>query len=446
MLSPRSPAFGRLGTAAAGLPLAVALACGSDDPKDNTFGDPSGGSGGSTLGGSAGTGAVIGVGGSGNTPGFDAAGGTNWNTGGTGQGGNGQGGGAGCIAANCPPPPAPAVPCCIVDLCGGDWGQGCQPFEASGGSGGGVPVHHPCNDPPPPGAQVAAPPPAYGGVCPQLVDSAATGADNVIVSSGNQRHFKMAVPGNLDPSEQLPVVFLWHWLGGDGINFLNKASAAIATNQERFIAIFPEAKGDLPLKWPYAVTDVGRLQEEFKFFDDMYACVAQQFNVQPNCIATGGVSAGALFTDQLAQARSQYFSSFMSMSGGTGQEGILPWIDPAHKAPAVVLWGGPGDFCGLAFEPTSKDLENQLTAGGHFMIECVHNCGHSEPPFPKPDPYTKYHVLWQFVFDHPYWLGAGQSPYNQSGLPAGWPSWCGIGIGSAGPASGLSCQGLAGCL
>ena len=406
-------------------------ACGGDDGQGNTFGG-GGSSGRKGAGGAAGSGVITPDAAGGSR--FDAAGGTR-PFGGAGPGGNG--GSGTCDLANCRPP-APAVPCCIFDLCGGDWGTGCQPFGGSAGSGGGAPVDHLCNHAPPAGAPQAAPPPSYSGTCPQLVDGA-SGAINTIVSSGAPRRFMMGIPGNLQPSEVLPVVFLWHWLGGDSVNFYNKASAGFATNQQRFLAVFPDAKGDLPLKWPYEVTAAEpRMQEEYRFFDDMYACIAQQFPVQRNCIASGGVSAGALFTDQLAGARSQYIASFASLSGGTGGV-IRPWPNPPHKAPAIVLWGGPGDLCGINFEQASRSLEQSLTAGGHFMIECIHNCNHSEPPFDTTPGFTKYAPVWNFVFDHPYWMGPGQSPYAQSGLPAGWPSWCAIGAGRASPRTASGC-------
>jgi hypothetical protein len=56
---------------------------------------------------------------------------------------------------------------------------------------------------------------------------------------------------------------------------------------------------------------------------------------------------------------------------------------------------------------------------------------------------TKYAGMWQFAFDHPFWLPAGQSPYTSKSLPTGMPDWCAIGAGNAvprtGPCSGGGC-------
>jgi hypothetical protein len=186
------------------------------------------------------------------------------------------------------------------------------------------------------------------------------------------------------------------------------------------------------------------MEEEFGFFDDMLACVSAQFSVNKECVASAGVSAGALWTSQLAGGRGQYLSSIVSLSGGTGGL-IKPFPNPERRMPAIVLWGGPTDNCFgvMNFETASKDLEQNLASRGHFFLECVHNCGHAEPPIDAVDGLTSYASMWQFVLDHPYWIGAGESPYA-SGLPEIFPSWCAVGAASATPREG-SCPNAPGC-
>ena len=154
----------------------------------------------------------------------------------------------------------------------------------------------------------------------------------------------------------------------------------------------------------------------------------------------GGVSAGALFTDQLVGHRGQYLSSALSLSGGVGGATgglIKPFTPPEHRVPMMVLWGGAKDLCiVIDFNKASKQLEDTLVSRGHFFLECVHNCGHGEPPFVAPSGLSKYASLWQFVFDHPYWLPDGDSPYKTSGVPMAYPSWCAIGKDSATPRTG----------
>lgn len=289
-----------------------------------------------------------------------------------------------------------------------------------------------CKDNPPPGSQMPDPLPVYSGDCPELVAGM-----NTILSSGSTRSFMLAFPSTLVSDEKLPVVFLWHWLGGSAEDFMEKGQIQDAVDTFRFLAIAPEAKGDLLMKWPFLIVDsTRRMEEEARFFDDILACVAEQFNVNNSCVSSVGVSAGALWTCQLAQLRAKRLSSFLSLSGGVGMSGdylnpVRPWSGAEHVMPAIVLWGGPMDFCGLSFATTSSYLESGLVAGGHFFVECIHNCAHAEPPMDPPPGESNYSSLWRFIMDHPYWLEDGDSPYLITGLPDIFPQWCGIGPGSA---------------
>lgn len=291
-----------------------------------------------------------------------------------------------------------------------------------------------CDDEPPLGAQLPPPPPAYGGgACPALVPGR-----NVIVSSGAARAFHLVVPDAIDAAERLPLAFLWHPLGSDATVYLERGELEAAIQSERFVAVLPESKGDLSLRWPFTVLDSdARIQEELRFFDDVFACVAAALPVNLSCVTSGGVSAGGLWASQLAWRRGQYLASFMSLSGGTGDGIIKDWQSSPHKMPGFVLWGGPGDQCAvLELQSTSRDLEENLAADGHFVVECIHNCGHAVPPFAPVPGGSVFEPIWDFGLNHPYWLPDGDSPYLQDGLPPSFPSWCGIGVGSATPRTG----------
>ena len=291
-----------------------------------------------------------------------------------------------------------------------------------------------CSDDPPPGSPEPDPLPVYSGEggCPELA-----AGRNTIVSSGAAREFLLVLPEDYDGSEDLPVLFMWHYLGGSAQEFSDKGEVPLAATQQQFIAILPEAKGDVLLKWPYMLYDTeARIEEEAVFFDDMLTCTAGQYNVNRSCVSSIGVSSGGLWTAQLAPRRSKLLSSFISLSGGVGQSGdilnpVKPWTYAEHKLPAVVLWGGPLDFCGVTFATTSAHLEDALVYDGHFFVECIHNCKHAEPPMDPPEGESKYSAIWTFAFHHPYWLEEGTSPYTTDGIPDSFPAWCGIGPGSA---------------
>lgn len=285
--------------------------------------------------------------------------------------------------------------------------------------------------------------PTYAGVCPTL--AASPGATS-FTSGGAQRSFIVVRPTSIAPGETLPVVFLWHWLGGSADGMASTLDVQSAADARRFIGVLPVAKSDALFRWPFEASQTqGRVDEEARYFDDMLACVSAVLPVNKECVSSVGVSAGALWTSQLATLRSQRLASMVSLSGGTG--GIVRgWSTTPHRLPSLVLWGGPSDMYPanipvMNFETASHDLEGALSTDGHFLLECTHNCGHAVPPFDAPaSGALLFDTVWRFVLDHPYWLPAGKSPYAGKPLPAAYPAWCGQGKGSATPRpNGAAC-------
>lgn len=297
-----------------------------------------------------------------------------------------------------------------------------------------------CGTQPPDGAELPPPLPEASGECPPFIPGW-----NTFASSGNARDVYVVAPSDLEPGEQLPVAFLWHWLGGSAEAFIEEADVQTAVDQFRFLALVPAEKGDLLFRWPFSSVDTDeRMEEEFVFFDDMLACAAQTYSVDNTCVSSVGVSAGALFTSQLGWARSEYLSSIIVLSGGTGGL-VKPWNGAEHIMPAMVLWGGPSDVCvALNFTNTSEDLQAGLMADGHAVVECEHNCGHAAPPFESGKPeLTPFAGMWRFFLDHPYWLEDGETPWD-AGTPSTLPQWCSVGIGSSMPREG-KCPSGGGC-
>ncbi|MFO0646787.1 MAG: hypothetical protein U0326_11160 [Polyangiales bacterium] len=300
-----------------------------------------------------------------------------------------------------------------------------------------------CGSPAPEGAPHALPAPRFsGGTCPRLVPGR-----NTIRTSHGDRSFILVVPSAMDAgTTPMPLLFGWHWLGGSASGFLDHGRVQANADRMRFIAALPEKKGDLQIGigsvrfdpvWPYLTYHTAaRVEEEAAFFDDMLACIAAQYPVDLDCVSTAGVSAGALWTAQLAQVRSQRLASVIVLSGGIGPAttlgaGIVDargWTNPPHAMPMMVLWGGLIDQCALNFNVASRNIENAAGRAGHFIEECLHNCGHTVPPV---DPMYGIGAIWQFALDHPYWLARGESPYLATGLPVSAPTWCAIGAGHA---------------
>ncbi|PRP97476.1 hypothetical protein ENSA5_33690 [Enhygromyxa salina] len=328
----------------------------------------------------------------------------------------------------------------------GDAGDGDGDGDPGDGDGDGDPVEPPalplCGTEPPPGATLAPELPSYGGPgsCPTLE----TGGDtlNVMQTEHGEREFFLVTPSDAQDGEVFPIVFMYHWLGGDAVDFYDRAEAQYAADYYRFIAIIPDGRdGDdgVPFRWPFSIADDdARMDEEFAFHDDMLACVAEQFSVDKECVSAMGVSAGAMFSAMLASRHGEHLASFMSLSGGTGGSLVKPWVPATNRMPALILWGGPEDLClGVDFDANSMELEAELEADNHFLVECVHNCTHGTPPFEPNDPkLPTFAPTWEFFLDHPFWLEDGDSPYIEyvgatGALPPAWPEWCAVGAGNA---------------
>jgi hypothetical protein len=277
-----------------------------------------------------------------------------------------------------------------------------------------------CAETPPAGAPTPPSPPSYsGGACPTIEPGYVTGFQ----SGGGNRSFAFAIPSDYDPNKQYPLVFGWHQLGGDAQGFLDEAGAQELVDKAQTIAVIPEASGDFQFEWPSTPFDNGSASVDLNFFDDLLACVSEQYSINPYCVGSAGVSAGGLWTSFLGQKRGQYLSANVVISGGHPNDtGWWGWSSSPHRFPSVVVWGGPSDELVISFHQASLNLVGEYRDDDHFVIECEHNNGHGSPP--EEGGVDPFEVLMNFFLEHPYWLGDRESPYNDSGLPDEFPSYC----------------------
>ncbi len=282
--------------------------------------------------------------------------------------------------------------------------------------------------------------PTYsGGACPALVsgtardDSLNVGFD----SGGDARSFRLLVPDTYDPdgTDEWPLLFAWHWLNSSSGSFVEDGELDTAAREMGFIAVLPDSPRDASgnhryqFDWPFA--ESWGAEQELTFFDDLLACVSEQFRVDRRRVHGVGVSAGALWITYLSTtSRVNHIASLISLSGGLGDEfGVwrMEYEAQPNKFPAIVLWGGTSDWLGLSFDQASRRYRDALLDDGHFVIQCVHDSGHAMPPIDPPaDGGTRFRGLWRFLLDHPYGLPPGESPWQESGIPGDVPSWCSI--------------------
>lgn len=276
---------------------------------------------------------------------------------------------------------------------------------------------------PPAGAPIPPPPPAYsGGVCPAIAPGYVTN----FLSQGRQREFAFVVPSDYDPARTYPLVFAWYHLSGNAMDFVSTIGAQTLADQTQMMLVVPQATGDFQFVWPDTPLDNGEAQVDLGFFDDLLACVSEQYAVNASCVASAGVSAGGLWTAFLGQRRGQYLASNLAFSGGYPTEfgaAWWPWMTSPHRFASLVLWGGPSDELGLNFHEASLRYIDELKGDNHFLVRCEHSGGHGAPPPEPGETEPPFAVIFEFILDHPYWLD-GTSPLQAEGIPPHWPSYC----------------------
>ncbi len=318
-----------------------------------------------------------------------------------------------------------------------------------------------CSQTPPPNAPVPRPRAApTAGSCPIL----AAGLNN-ITSSGNARSFLLVLPTDMTPDEELPVIFMWYWLGGSSTDFLNDGEVQQAVDQQRFIAVIPNSIGadvggslvttTFNVRWPFDITAVARSHERgvqlLRRHAELRRAPVQR---QPELrVDRGRQCRRAVHRSASRRRAARRCRRSSRCRAGVSATIIKPWVTTPRAIPGVVLWGGNGPpgmdgvkdilgcfGLGMDFSVASHALGDRARRTG-LVLRRVHpdNCGHVEPPVDAPAGESKFAAIWDFAFNHPFWLPAGTSPYQTTGLPTSMPAWCGIGANGATPRSDLTC-------
>ena len=249
---------------------------------------------------------------------------------------------------------------------------------------------------------------------------------NTFTSAERTRRFTVVLP---EPStatgmpaeitqESLPVVLLYHGVGGEMAGILGDTGFDKLVGPERFILVVPESERDSAGKpvsqteWAYSVeAATGDDNADLVFFDDMVKCVSAQYKTNAKRLYITGMSGGGMMTVFTSFARSAVIAAAAPFSGGY----LFKFPTLANKFPEMVTWGGATDAAfSQNFNTFALALIPALKADGQFSIQCNHGTGHKWPA-------AMTAADWAFLKN--YAQGAA-NPIFTDPLPAVFPSYC----------------------
>ena len=262
--------------------------------------------------------------------------------------------------------------------------------------------------------------PVYSnGSCPVLT---AGRNSNFVSGTYNNREFNLYLPQNPQNSG---VVFAYHYLGGNPDSIASELGLQGLEDTYDFIIVSPVATGDAQYEWFTGTPPPNN--PDVDLFDDVVACLYDQYNADPDRVWVTGHSAGAAWTSYLSMYRSNDIAGVVTYNGGL--QSPTQYVSPSSQIPTVLFWGGPtdtyfeaganfdynnGNANTYSFHEASLDLSSRYQQDGNFVVECQDTIGHNLPVNP-----VSYAI--PFLMDHPNWVNP--EPYADA-LPAAMPSIC----------------------
>ncbi|MFZ5477466.1 MAG: alpha/beta hydrolase family esterase [Myxococcota bacterium] len=210
------------------------------------------------------------------------------------------------------------------------------------------------------------------GQCPDLSVNTST-----FSSGGVEREVRVIVPEG--DTAGMPLVFVWHPLGATARQMVQWLGLVDWAEQVGAVVVVPSAREDNLFEWDFWNDDA----YDVTLFDDVRTCLADELDVDLWRVSATGMSAGGLWTTELAMARADALSTVAIMSGGL-MEGYLEYTTPARPLPVLAMHGGESDTYDaggivLHFDEQTEDLVEGLVADGSFVVVCDHGLGHTIP-------------------------------------------------------------------
>lgn len=181
--------------------------------------------------------------------------------------------------------------------------------------------------------------------CPAPYDAAApvAGLNKGFKVAGQSREFVLMLPPDSFTGPR-PVFIAFNGTGETGPSFASRMQAQDFADAG-FIVLAPSSIGNGTVwpVWDGMRTDNDAAEnKDLEYFDALLACNAAHFEIDKNRIYIGGHSAGGIFTNYVAQRRSNILAGAIPASGIFSSTSPKP-MPTLEKMLVLVTWGGAND-------------------------------------------------------------------------------------------------------
>lgn len=254
----------------------------------------------------------------------------------------------------------------------------------------------------------------YSGIaaCPALLPG-----DNTMTSAERSRTFIVQLPKDVSDVSGLPIIFLYHGVGGEPDKMITESGLSAEQAKTPFILVAPrserkDGKAILKSDWYYGSPLYKNDNPDLVFFDDLLKCVGEKYKYDSKRVYVTGMSGGGLMSTFLGIHKAAVIAAAAPFSGGY----LQAWPTNSGKAPYVVSWGGAEDLAyEQNFDKMAASLITSLRGAGHTVVQCNHGLKHKWPP--EGGAYAAKFLL-AHKLDQP-------SPFATA-LGDGWPSYCSL--------------------
>jgi polyhydroxybutyrate depolymerase len=153
---------------------------------------------------------------------------------------------------------------------------------------------------------------------------------------GRLRTYQLHIPRGLDPAKPVPLVFVFHGGGGDGLQMERFSGFSALSDQHGFIACYPDG---VDRAWyDGRVVNESRAHrdkiDDAGYVDALIAAIARKHPIDEKRLYATGISNGGFFSHWLAAKLSKRFAAIAPVAGGMAPALA---VDFKPEAPVSVL-------------------------------------------------------------------------------------------------------------